>query len=551
MQERERRTKRPETVEEAKRLSASFADFAEAAWPLIQPGVTLIKGIVFDAICHHLQAVAEGRVEKLLVNVPPGNAKSSLVTVLFPCWLWTRRPETQIMCASHGGNLALRDSVRRRDYIIASDWYQARWGKSVCLLEAQQTKSEFLNTAGGFMFSTSVGGDVLGRRCEISVLDDPHKVDEAESEIERENTAQWLNLEWATRRNRGASVTGEICIMQRLHESDTSGIYLKQGGWTHLMLPMYFEPERKCSTSIGWTDPRTAKDEVLDSALNTEPARKDLEVRLGPYGRAGQFQQRPAPLEGGIIKRAWIRHYDVLDDGRLRVMDGEAEYDMWAHLRFCTVDVAVREEDLGGLKRGVKSDPAYTVFAAWSVFFARRGPCLALVDLMRARMEGPDIVPRLVGFHARWKFAVIGVESVGFQLAVVQEAKRKRLPVREIATADREDVLYFIDRDKTARAVAATPLMADGRFWVPQYAPWLEEYIRELTTFPNSAHADQVDVTAYAVAIAAKLTNKSFVDLNRVRAPSYTSERRNAEDRPRRTPRGMMGNAPRGMEGIH
>src|SRR3990167_3791949 len=251
--ERERRTKRPETAEEAKRLSASFAEFAEIAWSLIQPGVVLLKGII---------------------------------------------------CASHGGNLALRDSVRRRDYIIASEWYQSRWGDRVKLLESQQTKSEFLNTAGGFMFSTSVGGDVLGRRWEISVLDDPHKVDEAESEIERVNTAQWLNLEWATRRNRGASVTGEICIMQRLHESDTSGIYLKQGGWTHLMLPMYFEPERKCSTSIGWTDPRTAKDEVLDSALNTEPARKDLEVRLGPYGRAGQFQQRPAPLEGGIIKRS-------------------------------------------------------------------------------------------------------------------------------------------------------------------------------------------------------------------------------------------------------
>src|SRR3990167_11366647 len=132
--ERERRTKRPETAEEAKRLSASFAEFAEIAWSLIQPGVVLLKGIIFEAISSHLQALAEGRLEKLLINVPPGNGKSSLVTVLFPCWLWTRRPETQIMCASHGGNLALRDSVRRRDYIIASEWYQSRWGDRVKLL---------------------------------------------------------------------------------------------------------------------------------------------------------------------------------------------------------------------------------------------------------------------------------------------------------------------------------------------------------------------------------------------------------------------------------
>lgn len=483
-------------------LPKRFRDFARSAWPLIQPGVTLIEGLAFDAITAHLQAVADGAVEKLLINVPPGNAKSSLVSVLFPCWLWSRRPETQVMCASHGQNLALRDSVRRRDYVIASPWYQARWGDRVKLLESQQTKSEFLNTAGGFMFSTSIGGDVLGRRAEVMVLDDPHKVQEAESEVERANVAQWLNLEWSTRRNRNAPISAEVCVMQRLHEADAAGIFLKQGGWTHLCLPMYFEAARRCVTSTGWTDPRANERDVLDVALNTDKAREDLEKRLGPYGLAGQFQQRPVPLGGGIIKAAWIKRWQKSETqpGHMTVMDGRYTFDPWRTLRFATVDLAMTEREAGAKKI---HDPDYTVMAAWVALSTPQGSALALLDLVRLRMEGPDTLERLVLLHKRWRFALIGVEDVSEKMWF-QLARRRGLPVREISTRKSDDALYVIDRDKVSRAIAVTPMMAAGLFHVPEYAPWLEEYIHELTVFPLAAHDDMVDATVYGCAIAAK-----------------------------------------------
>jgi len=116
-------------------------------------------------------------------------------------------------------------------------------------------------------------------------------------------------------------------------------------------------------------------------------------------------------------------------------------------------------------------------------------------------MEAPDIIPRLKAFHETYDFNVIGIETVQFQLSALQYARREGLPVREIARKKSDDVLYFIDADKSARAMRATPLMADGRFWIPAYKPWLAAYVDELTKFPNANHDDQVDVTAYGVVI--------------------------------------------------
>lgn len=123
-----------------------------------------------------------------------------------------------------------------------------------------------------------------------------------------------------------------------------------------------------------------------------------------------------------------------------------------------------------------------------------------LLDLIRKRMEGPEIISEMKLFHAKWKFSIMGVETIAFQKMIAQYAKREGLPIREIG--QKNDSIYKIDKDKTARALSATPLMADRRFFVPFYAPWLADYINELILFPNAAHDDQVDVTAYGVAIA-------------------------------------------------
>jgi predicted phage terminase large subunit-like protein len=200
-------------------------------------------------------------------------------------------------------------------------------------------------------------------------------------------------------------------------------------------------------------------------------------------------------VEGGLIKRAWIKHY-TKKDRCLEIPD--YIIDPKNCIRFCTVDPAITEKDLESA-----IDPDYTVMAAWAIFHSTRGPLLFLLDLIRERMEGPKIVEAMKAFHAHHEFSVIGVETIAFQKMLAQYARKEGLPIREIG--QKEDCIYRIDKDKFSRALSATPFMAAGQFYVPTYAPWLADYISELVVFPNASHDDCVDVTAYGVAIAQKL----------------------------------------------
>lgn len=483
---------------QAARLKRSLSEFVKAAWHIVEPATPLIWNWHLEAICIHLQAVTEGRIRKLIINVPPRTGKSTIVSVLWPAWEWARNPAVRMMFASYAQMLSLRDSVRRR-MVIQSEWYQERW-PHVKLSSDQNVKTEFQNTALGYMVATSAGGTVTGRGGDRLVLDDPNDATQMESEVERESALTWFDLQWSTRGN-NPNTYAEVIIQQRTHEQDITGHALKQGEWTHLKLPMEYAGT-KCTTSIGWSDPREGIGELLDAKRFSKEAVETLKKRLGPYGASGQLQQEPSPSEGGIIKRAWIRHYER-NGNQLSVL--HHRFPIEDCIRFATVDLAVSTKDID------KADPDYTVIAAWCVFnMVGKGPVLCLLDLLRERIEGPDIEQRILAWHNHFKFSLVGIETIGFQLLIAQSLLRKGVPVREMSNS--LEAIYRLDRDKVARAYSATPLMADGRFWVPTYAPWLSEYIKELTVFPNYGHDDQVDVTSAAVSIA-ELMHPRTVDI--------------------------------------
>lgn len=479
---------------DAELLRRSFFEFAKRAWHLIEPGTPFCDSWHIRAICEHLQAVSQGQIKRLVINVPPRTGKSSLVSILWPCWEWTFNPAARWMFASYAEQLAFLMSVRRRDSVLNSKWYRDRWGGVFKLAGSLNLKHLFSNSAEGYMFSTSTGGQVTGYGGSRLVLDDPHDPKGAESEIKRETTTEWLNLTWPSRLD-PVPGAAEVVIMQRLHEMDATGVYLarKDADTVHLKIPMEYAGEKN-PTILGYSDPRNSPGELL-TPLYPRIRVDELKRILGPYGSAGQLQQEPAPQEGGLIKRAWIRHYEEKDN-RLNI--GDYQIDPWNCLRFCTVDPAITEKDLEN-----QMDPDYTVMASWAIFQSTRGVIALLLDLIRERMEGPEIIAKMKAFHAHWKFSVIGIETIAFQKMLAQYAKREGLPIREIG--QKEDCIYKIDKDKSSRVLSATPLMADGRFYVPTYAPWLGDAIRELTLFPNAAHDDVCDAVAYGVALAEKL----------------------------------------------
>lgn len=421
----------------------------------------------------------------------------------------------RLMFASYAQQLSLRDSVRRR-LVIQSEWFQERWA-NVKLSGDQNVKHEFQNTSLGYMVATSTGGTVTGRGGDRLVLDDPNDATQMESEVQRESALTWFDLQWSTRGNNPATYC-EVIIQQRTHEQDITGHALRQGEWAHLKLPMEFSGQT-CSTSIGWTDPRTELGALLDPIRFNAESVATLKKRLGPYGASGQLQQEPSPTEGGIIKRAWIRSYT--QDKEWLILPGQGPLDNEYRikpsdcLRFATVDLAVTKKDTE------KADPDYTVIAAWCIFLSHRGPLLALLDLFRDRIEGPDISKQIKAMHGHWKFQFVAVEQIAGFIALGQQFKRDGLPIRDIGTS--KEAFLRMEGDKPARVYGATPLMADGRFYVPTYAPWLGEYIKELTVFPNYGHDDQVDVTSSAVAIAEKV---KLGNLEKANAPLQTTAQR-------------------------
>ena len=290
--------------------------FLRSAWKYVDSS-PWTDGWPIEAVAEHLQAVIDGDIRRLIINIPPRMGKSTITSVALPAWTWaqpdrtaTSGPGVQFLMASYANQLVLRDSVKCRR-LIESPWYQKMWGERFKLNSDQNTKSRFSNDAGGERLITSVGAAVTGEGGSIIVVDDPNSAAEAFSEANIEATKEWWDGTMSTRLN-DPKTGAYVIIQQRLAEDDLTGHVLSKdvGDWTHLCLPMKYEPERAFITKIGWEDPRTEVDELLWPERFGTPEVKLLESSLGPFASAGQLQQRPEPAGGGVIKREWWKLWE-------------------------------------------------------------------------------------------------------------------------------------------------------------------------------------------------------------------------------------------------
>ena len=292
--------------------SRSLAQFARRAWPVLEPATDLKWGWALDAICEHLEAVTHGHITRLLMNVPPGSMKSLLTGVIWPAWEWgpMGMQSMRYIGTAHKQDLAVRDSLKCRR-LIQSEWYQRLW--EVTLTGDQNAKTKFENSETGFREAMAFTS-MTGARGDRIILDDPLSVDNAASDADLLSAETTFTESLPTRVNNEQSAI--VVIMQRLHQRDTSGIILdRQLGYTHLCIPMRFESDRRCITSIGWQDPRTKDGELMFPERFGEKQVSELERTLGSYAAAGQLQQRPAPREGGMFKRAWFREVEAIPAG--------------------------------------------------------------------------------------------------------------------------------------------------------------------------------------------------------------------------------------------
>jgi predicted phage terminase large subunit-like protein len=435
----------------------SLAEFAKLAWAVLEPAAELKWGWALDAICMHLEAVTDGRIRRLLMNVPPGSMKSLLTGVIWPAWEWGPRglPEMRFVGTAHEETLAIRDSRRCRD-LIKSDWYQRLW--TVELSSDLDGKREFGNTRKGirqaraFTSMTGVRGDRV-------ILDDPISADNANSEAKLEAARIAFTETLPTRVNSEKSAI--VVIMQRLNEKDVSGVIKAMGlPYVHLCIPMRFDPARKCSTSIGWEDPRTTEGELMFPERFGEEQVKELETTLGSYGAAGQLQQNPSPRGGGIIKTPWFRYWTVAPA-----------------LEFTEIFVDTAQ------KTGEEND--YSVLELWGRSVVGQA---VLLDLLRGKWEAPELLVHARSFWIKHKQGVFNpramkVEDKVSGTGLIQTLRRESIPVIPVQRG----------KDKISRGHDAAPFIESGSVLLPADAPWLSDFLAEAEAFPAGAHDDQLD----------------------------------------------------------
>ena len=420
-----------------------------------------------EAICEHLEAVSSGQITRLLINVPPGTSKSTLVGVFWPMWEWgpKAQPHMRYVGVSHEQSLGIRDNLKCRR-LVASPWFQRRWPE-VELTRDQNEKLNFENAKTGFR-QVATPSNITGRRGDRVLLDDPLSAENANSDAEREKVNLWFREALPTRLN-NPDRSAIVVIMQRLHERDVSGIILSERlGYEHLCLPMRFEADRKCVTSIGFEDPRKVDGELLCEARFSEAVVSELERTMGSYATAGQLQQRPTPREGGLFKRSWFAD---------KIVDAVPKTN-----RRC------RGWDLAGTVKQQGNRPDWTA----GVRISRAGSNYYIEHVDRFQ-QSPGTVAKSIKAYAQ-------TDPFGSRIRLPQDPGQAGKAQAENLIQDLAGysvIVVPVTGDKETRARPLAIQAEAGNVYLVR-GEWNGAFLDELCNFPMGAHDDQVDAAADA-----------------------------------------------------
>lgn len=453
----------------------SLADFAKQAWAVLEPSTPLKWGWALDAICAHLEAVTRGEITRLLMNVPPGTMKSLLTGVIWPAWEWgpAGKPGMRFLGTAHKQDLAVRDAMKCRR-LINSAWYQSRW--PIALTTDQNAKTKFENDKTGFREAMAFAS-MTGSRGDRVILDDPLSADDANSQAALLAAELTFTEALPTRVNNDQSAI--VVIMQRLHERDTSGIILDRGlDYTHLRLPMRFEPDRRCVTPF-FTDPRTADGELLFPERFSEAQVCDLEKTMGSYASAGQLQQRPAPRGGGMFRRDWFQ-----------VVDAAPANCQWVR----GWDLAATANDNAAYTAGVKIGraPDGRFYIADSRRIQGSAADAERLIVNTASQDGATVrgsIPQDPGQAGKAQSQYLIRQLAGYAYKATPESGDKETRAMPLA----------------AQAEAGNVLLIRG--------DWNRDFLAELETFPMGKFKDQVDAATRAFS---ELGNRSTYSLTNI-----------------------------------
>jgi len=439
-------------------LRTDLASFIHKVFYTVFPGSTYLPNWHIDAIVHQLLQVERGRCPRLLINQPPRSLKSLSVSVAYVAWLLGHDPGRRIIVVSYSNDLAA-ELHRQFRMVIDSAWYCDLFPG---MRTARDTGTEFVTTAGGSRYATSVGGTLTGRGADLIIIDDPLKAEEALSESARKRVIDWYSGTLVSRLN-DKDKGSIVVVMQRLHEDDLAGYLLEAGGWEHLDLPAIAIQDATFSLGRGRLYQRRTG-EVLHPTREGKLVLDRIKAEIGSLQFSAQYQQRPIPIEGNMIKKDWFRRYEKAPEQR----SSDHIVQSW--------DVAVMTGDSND----------YSVCTSW--LMVKKD--YYLLHVWRGRQQYPDLRRTMASLAARFNVSAILMENAGPSIAMLQDLQRD--------TPDQMPRPIGIkpEGSKADRMAAQSFKIEAGQVHLPTEADWLDAYLLELLAFPQGKHDDQVDSTS-------------------------------------------------------
>ncbi|MHA1559285.1 MAG: phage terminase large subunit [Alphaproteobacteria bacterium] len=439
-------------------LRKDLAAFTHKTFQIVSPGATFLQNWHIQAIAHHLRQAYDRKITRLIITMPPRNLKSISASVAFVAWALGQNPNLKYICASYSNELSAKHARDTRAVMSSAD-YKRLFPRSR-LNPKKSAELEFETLVGGGRYSTSLGGTLTGRGGNFLIVDDPMKPQDAQSDVQRKAVKEWYDQTLYTRLDdKQADVI--IVIMQRLHEDDLVGHLLeKDPSWVHLDLPAIAIEDQEIPIGANEIHHRKAGD-VLHAEREPLAVLERTKVMIGSLTFSAQYQQRPVPLEGNLIKRAWFQTYGDLPERKTGVRVVQS----W--------DTATSTSE--------QND--YSVCTTWLV--SKRD--YYLIDVLRIRLEFPALRKRIIAHAQKHRANAVLIEDAGPGKPMLQDLRTNPVPGMPLPIGIKPE------GDKVVRMEAQSTQIEVGQVHLPADASWLDEFIRELLAFPKSRHDHQVD----------------------------------------------------------
>ena len=422
-----------------------FMSFVKCVWP------DFIEGAHHRVIAQKFNDLANKKINRLIVNMPPRHTKSEFASFLLPAWMVGRNPKLKIIQATHTGELAVRFGRKAKTLIDSEEYAKIFETK---LREDSQAAGRWETAQGGEYFAAGVGGAITGRGADLLIIDDPHSEQDAMSLNAFDNAYEWYTSGPRQRLQPGGQI---VLVMTRWSKKDLTGILLKNqkevkgDQWEVVEFPAIIDDQPV------W--PEYWKLDELEKVKVTLPVAK----------WNAQWMQKPTSEEGAIIKREWWQIWDK----------DELPY----------VDYVIQSYDTAFLK---KETADFSAITTWGVFYpdSDSKPNLILMDSIKERYEFPELRRVALDQYNYWKPDMVIVEQKASGTPLTHELRQMDIPVMTFTPSR--------GNDKHVRVNTCAPLFEAGLIWAPDMK-FAEEVVEECAAFPHGDHDDLVDSMTMAV----------------------------------------------------